>query len=110
MKHSHIVLLGVLVMLAIGTANADGDPAAGKEKSAACAACHGADGNAPTPTFPSLAGQYEDYLVQALHEYKSGKRSNPIMAGQVAALSDEDIENLAAYYAEQKGLIAIEIE
>ncbi|MEA3411349.1 MAG: cytochrome c [Pseudomonadota bacterium] len=109
MKRLNIALFGVLVLLAINTASA-GDPAAGKEKSATCAACHGADGNAPTPAFPSLAGQYADYLLQALKEYKSGKRNNPIMAGQVAALTDVDMENLAAYFAEQKGLIAIDIE
>jgi len=109
MKRLNIALFGVLVLLAINTAFA-GDPAAGKEKSVTCAACHGADGNAPTPTFPSLAGQYADYLLKALKEYKSGKRNNPIMAGQVAALTDVDMENLAAYFAEQKGLIAIDIE
>ncbi|MCG6869009.1 MAG: cytochrome c [Gammaproteobacteria bacterium] len=109
MKHLNIALAGLLALLAINTAFA-GDPTAGKEKSAACAACHGADGNAPTANFPRLAGQYEDYLLQALKEYRSGARTNPIMVAQVAALSDADMENLAAYFAEQKGLIAIDIE
>lgn len=79
-----------------------GDPAAGKEKSTACAACHGADGNSASPTFPKLAGQYADYLLQSLKEYKSGARQNAIMNGQAANLSLEDMEDLAAYYASQE--------
>lgn len=81
-----------------------GNAAAGKEKSAACAACHGADGNSQAPDFPRLAGQPEDYLVVALTHYKNGKRKNAIMSGQAANLSKQDIADLAAYYASQKGL------
>ncbi|MEY3200865.1 MAG: hypothetical protein RIR70_415 [Pseudomonadota bacterium] len=81
-----------------------GNAAAGKEKSAACAACHGADGNSQAPDFPRLAGQPEDYLVVALNHYKNGKRKNAIMSGQAANLSKQDIADLAAYYASQKGL------
>ena len=75
--------------------------AAGKEKAnAACAACHGADGvTAIDPSYPKLAGQYPDYLARALTEYKAGSRKNPIMMGMAAALTKEDIANLAAYYA-----------
>lgn len=83
---------------------ADGDIAAGKAKSAVCAACHGVDGNSPTAMFPKLAGQNQDYLLHTLKAYKSGKRKNPIMAGQVAGLSDADMANLAAYFAAQPGL------
>lgn len=77
-----------------------GNAASGKLKATAvCAACHGADGNKTLDnTYPKLAGQYPDYLVKALKEYKSGKRSNAIMAGQAQALSDTDIANLAVYY------------
>ena len=82
-----------------------GNIAAGKEKSAACAACHGADGNSQVPDFPRLAGQPADYLVVALNHYKNGKRKNAIMAGQVANLSRQDLDDLAAYYASQKGLV-----
>ncbi|HEY9381543.1 MAG TPA: cytochrome c [Burkholderiales bacterium] len=84
-----------------------GDAAAGADKAKqVCAACHGADGNTPsTPDFPKLAGQYEDYLLQALKQYKSGARKNPIMAAQVQPLSAKDMENLAAYYASQPGSI-----
>ena len=79
---------------------AKGDIEAGKAKSITCQACHGADGASNVdPQYPRLAGQYRDYLSRALHEYKSGKRVNAIMAGFVATLSEEDIEDLAAYYA-----------
>lgn len=97
----------ILVALALGfsvQAQAKGNAEAGKAKSAACAACHGADGVSATPGFPTLAGQYHDYLYHALKDYKSGKRKNPIMAGQVANLTDADMADLAAYFAAQKGL------
>ena len=81
-----------------------GDAAAGKTKSTACAACHGADGNSPTPAFPRIAGQHPDYLLQALFDYKAGKRKNPIMAAQVEALSKQDMSDLAAWFGAQQGL------
>ncbi len=81
-----------------------GDPAAGKEKAAACVACHGEDGNSPIPTNPRLAGQYEDYLAYALSTYRSGERQNPIMSGIASGLSDEDIADLSAWFASQTGL------
>jgi len=81
-----------------------GDPAAGKEKAAACVACHGEDGNSPIPTNPRLAGQYADYLAYALSTYRSGERQNPIMSGIAAGLSDEDIADLSAWFASQTGL------
>jgi cytochrome c553 len=80
------------------------DPLLGKEKATVCAACHGADGNSPSPEFPRIGGQHEDYLLQALLAYKSGKRKNPIMAAQVESLSEADMADLAAWYAAQKGL------
>jgi len=80
------------------------DPVAGKEKSTVCAACHGPDGNSPSPEFPRIAGQYEEYLYQALLDYKAGKRKNPIMTAQVENLSAADLGDLAAYFASQKGL------
>ncbi|HKW39537.1 MAG TPA: cytochrome c [Burkholderiales bacterium] len=87
---------------------AAGDAAAGKQKSQACAACHGADGNAPTgPDFPRLAGQHYDYLLKALRDYKSGARKNPIMGGQVGALSAQDLADLAAYFSSQKGTLHV---
>ena len=80
------------------------DPAAGKEKAKACAACHGENGVSQVPDFPKLAGQHEDYLARALGDYKSGARKNPIMAAQAASLKPEDIADLAAYYASQQAL------
>lgn len=70
-----------------------------------CAACHGPDGNSPAPDFPKIAGQHYDYLVKALVSYKSGARKDPIMAPQAATLSRRDIEDLAAFYSQQKGLV-----
>ena len=81
-----------------------GNAAAGKEKSKTCAACHGADGNSASADFPKLAGQQYDYLVKSLQGYKSGARKNPIMAGQVANLKKDDIDDLAAYFSSQQAL------
>ncbi len=98
-----LVLMGCVLIS--GTAWArPGDPDAGQQKSQTCQACHGADGNSPTPNFPKLAGQYQTYLLRALQEYKSGARKNAIMAGMVAPLSDEDMQDLAAYFSSQQGL------
>jgi cytochrome c553 len=75
-----------------------------KEKAKTCAACHGEDGNATAnPMYPRLAGQYHDYLSRALHEYKSGDRKNPIMAGFVATLSEDEIQGLSRYFASLPG-------
>jgi len=103
MKRWMILMAGPLAMLACGTLSAAGDAVAGKEKSAPCAACHGADGNSPNPDFPRLAGQHADYMVKALEDYRNGLRKNPIMSGFAANLSKQDREDLAAYYASQKG-------
>ncbi|PKM02391.1 MAG: cytochrome C [Gammaproteobacteria bacterium HGW-Gammaproteobacteria-6] len=86
------------------TAQANGSADAGKQKSQTCQACHGADGNGVGITmYPVIAGQHADYLRKALHDYKSGVRSNPIMAGFAGALSEQDIADLAAYFASQQG-------
>jgi len=83
------------------------DLAAGQAKvKEICQACHGLDGNSQTPDYPKLGGQYPDYLQKALRDYKSGARKNPIMAGFAGALTDKDIENLAAYYASQPAVVA----
>jgi len=82
-----------------------GDPVEGQKKSETCKACHGPDGNSTAPDFPKIAGQHQDYLVKALKDYKSGARKNAIMAPMVANLSTRDIEDLAAYYSAQKGLV-----
>ena len=91
-------LLLVLLIAVCGMANA-ADVAAGKQKSAMCAACHGVKGISPTPIYPNLAGQKEQYLVAAITAYKTRDRNNPMMTPMAASLSDDDIKNLAAYYA-----------
>ena len=99
MKRVFAPLMLALLMVS-GAAFANGDADAGKTKSAPCQACHGPDGNAGIdPQYPRLAGQYEDYIARALHEYKSDDRKNPIMKGFASTLSDADIADLAAYYS-----------
>jgi cytochrome c553 len=78
--------------------------AAGQEKSATCQACHGANGMAAGPQWPNLAGQHHSYLVEALKQYRSAGRSDPIMAPLVSQLDDETLEQIAAFYAAQPGL------
>lgn len=76
-----------------------GDAQAGAGKAAVCAACHGAQGVAIAPTFPNLAGQSATYLYVQLKEFHDGARNDPVMTAQAAALSDEDMRDLASYYA-----------
>lgn len=84
------------------SANAAGDAAKGATiANQVCIACHGADGNSPISMYPSLAGQHPEYITKQLQNFKSGERNNAIMAGMVAALSEEDMVNLGAYYATQ---------
>lgn len=99
----------LLALLSMSPAVSAADRAAGQAKAdAVCAACHGKDGNTPVdPSYPKLAGQYSDFLVRALSDYKSGARKNAIMAGQVQALSKADIENLAAFYASLPGSLSV---
>ena len=103
MKYQHILVSLALLGAAPGVMAYKGDASAGEAKAKVCAACHGADGNSAIPVNPSLAGQNYTYLVQALKDYRSGARNNPIMKGQAAGLSDEDIVNLAKYYYTQTG-------
>ena len=77
------------------------DAAAGKSNSVACSACHGADGNSMVPSFPKLAGQGEAYLIKQMQDIRDGARPVPTMAGQLDGKSDEDLADLAAYYASQ---------
>lgn len=105
MKTMTVLVCGAMLSLS-GVAWA-GNAAAGKEKSKSCAACHGADGNG-VPSMadtPKLAGQHADYLVRALQGYKAGTRKNAIMAPMAAPLSQRDMEDLAAYFSSQQGLV-----
>jgi cytochrome c553 len=105
MKNWHVVLISVFAAVVTGAVQAAGDPEAGKVKSASCAACHGADGNSVNPQWPKLAGQHESYLIRQLGYFKDGERENSTMSGMVANLSEQDIEDLAAYYASQEPTI-----
>ena len=100
--------LAALSLLAIAApalaAGAKGNVAAGQEKSKTCASCHGPTGNESLdPSYPKLAGQYPEYLAKALRDYRSGERKNAIMAGFAGALTDEDIDDLSAFYGSQDG-------
>jgi len=90
---------GIALAFASAPLLASGNADNGKTKAATCVACHGADGNAVDPQYPRLAGQYNEYIQQALHEYKDGRRNNTVMKTQVANLSDQDIEDIAAYFS-----------
>jgi len=95
----------VLIAAAIGclaqTASAAGDAAAGKDKVAVCAACHGNDGNSLAPNFPKLAGLGDKYIYKQLQDVKSGARVIPEMTGILDPLSDQDLQDIAAYFAGQ---------
>lgn len=101
--------VALLFSLAIGWAQngfaADahlvGDAAAGKAQAAVCTACHGPDGNSAVPSFPKLAGQSEKYLLKQMKDIRDGARSVPTMAGQVDGKSNQQLADLAAYYASQ---------
>ena len=98
------ILVAVAALALCGTAQAGGNAANGKAISEkVCAVCHGVDGAKPVaPENPILAGQYDDYLVRALSDYKSGKRANPIMKAFADQLKKKDIEDLAAWFSSQK--------
>jgi cytochrome c553 len=97
-----LLTAGIVALLGIaGPTHAAGDAGAGKAKAAPCGGCHGANGEGKGSN-PALAGKPEGALAQAMRDYKSGKRDNAMMKGFVSKLSDQDIDNLAAYYASLK--------
>ena len=89
---------------AVAVALKPGDATAGQAKAAVCGACHGADGNSSDPQYPKLAGQSEQYIVHQLNNFKSGRRQNAIMLGMATPLSEQDMHDIAAYFASQKTL------
>lgn len=96
--------LGLTFGLGVATvpvAMAAGDATAGQQKAAQCAACHGADGNSPAPAFPKLAGQGEKYLLKQMMDVKSGARAIPQMAGQLDNFNEQDLADIAAFFASQ---------
>ena len=97
------VMAGTAVASAPAAKSAKPDLAKGEAGFAAvCAACHAADGNSTTPVNPKLAQQHPEYLVKQLQEFKSGKRANAVMSGMVAALSDDDMRNIAFWLASKQ--------
>ena len=103
-------LLMALALAVAASVQARGNERAGQAKAAqVCAACHGPEGNKPsTPDQPILAGQHYDYLVKALKDYKVDRRKNPIMKGFAAQLSEQDIEDLAAWFSSRPSDLHIE--
>jgi cytochrome c553 len=93
-----------LATLGNTTVENGGAPGAGLDAARTCAACHGQNGIAVSPTWPTLAGQHEDYLVAALRKYRDGARKNPVMGPIAAPLSDADIKLLAHYFSGLEGL------
>lgn len=94
------LMLGLAGILGAAPAAAQ-DAAAGEAKAATCVACHGPQGNSVNPEWPKLAGQHADYTERQLKLFRDGKRVNALMSGMAANLSDQDIADLAAYYAAQ---------
>ena len=100
MKSALIMIsFGAVLAFASAPVLANGNAAAGKTKAATCFACHGQDGNGVDPQYPRLAGQYNLYLQHVLHEYQDGQRDNPIMKGMASTLSNQDIEDISAYFS-----------
>jgi cytochrome c553 len=98
-------VLAVAAFVAGTSSVAAADIEAGRKKAIeVCAACHGPEGNSPTADFPRIAGQHPDYIAKAIRDYKTGARKDPIMGGFAKPLTSAEIENLAAYYASQRGL------
>jgi cytochrome c553 len=94
------LMLGWVSSSFAADANPSGDAAAGKSKSVACSACHGADGNGAAP-FPKLAGQGEKYLLKQLRDIRDGIRAVPTMVGQLDGKADQDLADIAAYFSSQ---------
>jgi cytochrome c553 len=93
--------LALAFTITSGILHAEGNISAGKEKAAACVSCHGDNGNSMVSTFPKLAQQHSSYLVIQLQAFKSGERKNPMMSSIAMGLTDKDMDDIAAYYAEQ---------
>jgi cytochrome c553 len=107
MRAIPLLLLALCAIASAGPSDAADPKAALARVQQVCAACHGVDGNSQLADNPKLGGQYPDYLAKALRDYQSGLRKNPVMAGFVDKLSNQDIENLAAYYASQPAAVVI---
>lgn len=101
------IAAGILSLLPALTLAA-GNAAKGQHKSAVCHACHGVNGKSVEPIYPNLAGQHQDYLIKTLEGFRDGSRQNTVMSGFATNLSDEDIEDISAWYASRDGLVEIQ--
>ncbi len=115
MKNLTYKIILILFVLSYASAfaadDAHGEPEApaksGEEVAKQCVSCHGEDGNSIAPNFPRIAGQHADYMFHALKSYKNGDRKNAIMAGIVTALSEKEMKNVSAYYANMSGGLSV---
>jgi cytochrome c553 len=92
------------------TVAAGGDSTAGIDATSTCVACHGQNGISLSPTWPTLAGQHEDYLVHAMNQYRDGTRTDPVMSPMAVALTEDDVLLLARFYSRLSGLETTEIK
>jgi len=97
-----LVTVSIALVFVSGMVQAGGDAAAGKEKAAVCGACHGVDGNSLSPIWPKLAGQHQFFILKQLQAFKAGERKDPLMSPMALPLSDQDMQDLAAYFSSQK--------
>ena len=95
------LMLALAIATASSASHAAGDPARGKQLAVQCFACHGVDGNSPSPVNPKIGGQHEAYLLLALKAYVEGTRPNSLMTGAVLDKSEQDLRDIAAYFASQ---------
>lgn len=105
----NLLIIATAALLFSGQTFASGDAAAGKAKSAVCAACHGAEGISALPMNPNLAGQVPGYIAAQLQAFKSGERNNAIMAGQSVGLSDQDMADLDAFYSSMQPNVEVKL-
>lgn len=103
MKLKYLLLTSSMfaVVAANGEPLVEGSAEAGQARSVTCAACHGPDGNSANPAWPSIAGQNAPYILKQLEAYKSGSRADPLMTSQAMPLSEQEMRDLAVYYAAQ---------
>jgi len=102
------LIIPLMVFPQIGAAR--GNASDGQQKAATCEACHGKNGSSLDPNYPNLAGQHESYLIKALSDYRAGRRTNAIMSSFASQLSNQDIQDLAAWYSSQIGLKDLSIK
>lgn len=109
-KKTLLLAQALLLMVLPLSLQARGNPADGQRKTQVCEACHGTTGESVDPSYPNLAGQHESYIIKALSDYRSGRRKHAVMEGFAGSLSNQDIEDLAAWYSQQQGLKDLSIK